>query len=245
MEFFLDPQMWMTLFTLTFLEIVLGVDNIVFISILAGKLPERQQPFARKLGLAAALITRLLLLASLTYIVKMEKPLFALMGHDVTGKDLVLILGGLFLLYKSMAEIRERLTGEEHDGESSSPTHRAPSFAGVIVQIMFMDIIFSLDSIITAVGMSQQLPVMMAAVILAVIVMMVAVEPISYFIKKYPTIKMLAIAFLVLIGGVLVLDGFGHHLDKKFIYFAIGFSMSVEILNISVANVQRRKGGAH
>jgi predicted tellurium resistance membrane protein TerC len=230
-----DPQTWISLVTLTLLEIVLGIDNIVFITILSGKLPEAQQPRARQLGLAAALITRLMLLASLSFIVKLTKPLFTVLEHAVTGRDLVLILGGLFLLYKSTVEIHEKVMHEED--MSGNPTDKTKgkksiSFTSVIIQIMFLDIIFSLDSVITAVGMVDNLYVMMAAVIIAVIIMLVAVNPISHFVNTYPTVKMLALSFLLLVGFTLIGEGFGAHIPKGYIYFAMFFSMAVEVLNI-------------
>jgi predicted tellurium resistance membrane protein TerC len=234
-----DPQTWISLVTLTLLEIVLGIDNIVFITILSGKLPVAQQPKARRLGLAAALITRLMLLASLSFIVKLTRPLFTVLSHEISGRDLVLILGGLFLLYKSTVEIHEKVTHEED--MSGNPTgtpkngKKAISFASVIVQIMFLDIIFSLDSVITAVGMVDNLYVMMAAVIIAVIIMLVAVNPISDLVNKYPTIKMLALSFLLLVGMALVGEGLALHIPKGYIYFAMFFSMSVEVLNIKMS----------
>jgi predicted tellurium resistance membrane protein TerC len=239
MEALMDPQIWISLVTLTFLEIVLGIDNIVFITILSGKLPLEQQARARKLGLAAALITRLMLLASLSWIVKLTKPWFTIMSHEISGRDLVLILGGLFLLYKSTVEIHEKVTHEEdmsgHPLGAPKLTKKAISFSSVIVQIMFLDIIFSLDSVITAVGMVDNLYVMMAAVIIAVLIMLVAVNPISDLVNKYPTIKMLALSFLLLVGMALVGEGLGLHIPKGYIYFAMFFSMSVEVLNIRMS----------
>ena len=238
-----DPQIWISLFTLTFLEIVLGIDNIVFISILAAKLPAAQQPRARKLGLAAALITRLMLLASLAWVVKLTAPLFTVFSQEISGRDLVLILGGLFLLYKSTVEIHEKVTHEEDmagvpTGEEKQK--KAVSFGGVIVQIMILDIIFSLDSVITAVGMVDNLYVMMTAVIIAVLVMLMAVNPISHFVNEYPTIKMLALSFLLLVGMALVGEGFDLHIPKGYIYFAMFFSMGVEVLNIRASRKKHR-----
>jgi predicted tellurium resistance membrane protein TerC len=235
MQALTDPQMWISLITLTLLEIVLGIDNIVFITILSGKLPEAQQPKARQLGLAAALITRLMLLASLSFIVKLTKPMFSLFDHAVTGRDLVLILGGLFLLYKSTVEIHEKVMKEEDMAGNPADKGKGKkgiSFTSVIIQIMFLDIIFSLDSVITAVGMVDNLYVMMAAVIIAVIIMLVAVNPISHFVNTYPTVKMLALSFLLLVGFTLIGEGFGAHIPKGYIYFAMFFSMAVEVLNI-------------
>lgn len=241
----MDPQTWISLVTLTLLEIVLGIDNIVFISILAGKLPAAQQPKARQLGLAAALITRLMLLASLAWIVKLTAPLFSVLNQEISGRDLVLILGGLFLLYKSTTEIHEKVTHEEDmSGKplKEGKAKKSIGFSSVIFQIMILDIIFSLDSVITAVGMVDNLYVMMAAVVLAVIVMLFAVNPISYFVNEYPTIKMLALSFLILVGVTLVGEGFGAHIPKGYIYFAMFFSMAVEVLNIRISNGRKKAG---
>jgi predicted tellurium resistance membrane protein TerC len=236
-----DPQTWISLLTLTLLEIVLGIDNIVFIAILAGKLPSAQQPNARRLGLAAALITRLLLLASLAWIVKLTHPLFAVAGRDISGRDLVLILGGLFLLYKSTTEIHEKMTHEEDiAGKAAKPGSKKGAFAAVIIQIMFLDIIFSLDSVITAVGMVDNLYVMMTAVVLAVILMLLAVNAISRFVTEYPTIKMLALSFLILVGVALIAEGLGVHIPKGYIYFSMFFSMAVESLNIRASKTRKR-----
>ena len=243
LEAFSDPQIWISLATLTFLEIVLGIDNIVFISILAGKLPPAQQPKARQIGLAAALVTRLLLLASLAWIIKLTAPLFTVLGQEISGRDLVLILGGLFLLYKSTVEIHEKVTHEEdmaghpQDGRTAK---RKVTFASVIGQIMILDIIFSLDSVITAVGMVDTLWVMVTAVIIAVGIMLFAVNPISHFVNAYPTVKMLALSFLMLVGFVLVGEGLDLHIPKGYIYFAMFFSLGVEILNIQVSKRKRK-----
>jgi predicted tellurium resistance membrane protein TerC len=242
-----EPQTWISLVTLTLLEIVLGIDNIVFISILSSKLPEAQQPKARQAGLAAALITRLMLLASLSWIAKLTKPLFDVYGHDISGRDLVLILGGLFLLYKSTVEIHEKVTHEEDMSGvplKEGKKKKKISFGSVIVQIMFLDIIFSLDSVITAVGMVDNLYVMMAAVVVAVLIMLIAVNPISNFVNKYPTVKMLALSFLLLVGMALVGEGFGQHIPKGYIYFAMFFSMSVEFLNIRASKGKKTAIGA-
>jgi len=225
-----DPQMWIALATLTFLEIVLGVDNIIFISILSGKLPPAQQPRARRLGLLGAMGTRILLLCSLAWIVKLTRPWFTLIGHEISGRDLILILGGLFLLGKSTYEIHDKLEGEE--GHASARV--AASFMSVIVQIMLLDIVFSLDSVITAVGMVDELWVMVTAVIAAVGLMMVAAEPIGVFVHRHPTVKMLALSFLLLIGLSLLLEGFDQHIPKGYIYFAMGFSVFVEMINLRV-----------
>ena len=216
--------------TLTFLEIVLGVDNIIFISILSGKLPPAQQPTARRLGLLLAMGTRILLLFSLSWVVKLTAPLFALWGHEISGRDLILILGGLFLLGKSTHEIHGRLEGEEEHGGGKA----ASSFGSVLIQIALLDIVFSLDSVITAVGMVDSVSVMIVAVIISLIIMMVAAEPISAFVHRHPTVKMLALSFLLLIGLSLLLEGFDHHIPKGYIYFAMGFSVFVEMINLRV-----------
>lgn len=222
------------LVTLTVLEIVLGIDNIIFISILAGKLPAHQQGRARSVGLLAAMITRILLLLSLTWMIRLTAPFFSLFGHPFSGRDLILLLGGLFLLAKATVEIHDRLEGEESHGTARV----AASFGGVIVQIMVLDIVFSLDSVITAIGMARALWVMVTAVVLAVGVMLVASGPISDFVGRHPTVRMLALSFLLLIGVSLVADGFGQHVPKGYIYFAMGFSVFVEMLNLRV----RRRG---
>jgi len=230
MDWISNPQIWIAFATLTFLEIVLGVDNIIFISILSGKLPAEQQARARRLGLLGAMVTRVLLLFSLAWISRLTTPLFSAIGHPVTGRDIILIGGGLFLLAKSTVEIHERLEGEEGHGSGRV----AASFASVIVQIMLLDIVFSLDSVITAVGMVDQVSVMIAAVITAVAIMMLAAEPISAFVHRHPTVKMLALSFLLLIGLSLLLEGFGQHIPKGYIYFAMGFSVFVEMINLRV-----------
>jgi predicted tellurium resistance membrane protein TerC len=224
----LNPELWIALATLTALEIVLGVDNIVFISILAGKLPAGIQGRARRVGLGAAMLMRIGLLLSLSWIIGLTAPLFAVFGRAFSGRDLVLIAGGLFLLAKSTFEIHDKLEGET----GRAATRVVPSFSGVIVQIMLLDIVFSLDSVITAVGMVNQVGVMIAAVMLAVGVMMVAAGPISEFVNRHPTVKMLALSFLLLIGLSLLVEGFGQHIAKGYIYFAMGFSVFVEMLNL-------------
>jgi len=228
MDWIADPQIWIALATLTFLEIVLGVDNIIFISILSGKLPVEQQPRARRLGLLGAMVTRVMLLFSLAWIIRLTAPWFTVLGQEISGRDLILILGGLFLLAKSTHEIHEKLEGEE--GHASSRV--AASFTSVIIQIMLLDIVFSLDSVITAVGMVDELWVMVAAVIMAVGIMMWSAEPISAFVHRHPTVKMLALSFLLLIGLSLLAEGFGHHIPKGYIYFAMGFSVFVESINL-------------
>jgi predicted tellurium resistance membrane protein TerC len=223
-----DPQVWIALGTLTFLEIVLGVDNIIFISILSGKLPPDQQAKARRLGLLAAMLMRIALLFSLAWIIRLTAPWFTIVGQEISGRDLILILGGLFLLGKATYEIHDKLEGEE--GHASKKV--AASFGSVILQIMLLDMVFSLDSVITAVGMADQLWVMVTAVIVAVGIMMLSAEAISDFVHKHPTVKMLALSFLLLIGLSLLLEGFDHHIPKGYIYFAMGFSVFVETLNL-------------
>jgi len=228
MDWMTDPQIWIALGTLTFLEIVLGVDNIIFISILSGKLPPQQQVTARRVGLLGAMLTRILLLFSLAWISKLTAPLFSLAGHAISGRDLILILGGLFLLGKSTFEIHDKLEGDE--GHASRKV--AASFSSVIVQIMLLDIVFSLDSVITAVGMVDEVWVMIAAVMLSVTLMLFSAEPISAFVHQHPTVKMLALSFLLLIGMSLLLEGFEQHIPKGYIYFAMGFSVFVEMINL-------------
>ena len=228
MEWLTDPQIWIALATLTFLEIVLGVDNVIFISILSGKLPVEQQPRARRLGLLGAMVTRVLLLFSLAWIIRLTEPWFTIIGQEISGRDLILLGGGLFLLAKSTYEIHDKLEGEE--GHASNRV--AASFASVIVQIMLLDIVFSLDSVITAVGMVDELWVMIAAVMISVGIMMASAEAISAFVHRHPTVKMLALSFLLLIGMSLILEGFDQHVRKGYIYFAMGFSVFVEMINL-------------
>ena len=234
MEFFQfdwisDPQIWVSLVTLTALEIVLGIDNLVFIAILANRLPEPQRPAARKVGLALALITRLLLLATLAWIVSLTAPFVTLGTFDLSWRDLILIGGGLFLLVKATKEIHVEVEGE---ADEKGPGRTGTTFAAVVTQIAIIDIIFSLDSVITAVGMVDTLWVMMVAVILAVIIMLVASTPLSNFIAAHPTVKMLALSFLILIGVVLIADGMHFHIPKGYVYFALFFSIAVESLNL-------------
>ena len=228
MDWLTDPEIWIALGTLTFLEIVLGVDNIIFISILSGKLPADQQPKARRLGLLGALFTRILLLFSLAWIIRLTQPLFTITGTQISGRDLILIFGGLFLIAKATYEIHDKLEGDEGHASRKVPA----SFTSVIVQIMLLDIVFSLDSVITAVGMVDELWVMVTAVIIAVGIMMVSAEQISAFVHRHPTIKMLALSFLLLIGLSLLLEGFNQHIPKGYIYFAMGFSVFVEMINL-------------
>lgn len=230
MEWITNPESLIALLTLTVLEIVLGIDNIIFISILSGKLPKEQQNKARLTGLALAMVMRILLLFSIVWIMKLTIPLFAILGQEISGRDLILIGGGLFLLAKSTFEIHDKLEGEEH----AKAGKVVKSFANVIVQIMILDIVFSLDSVITAVGMAKELGVMIAAVVIAVGVMMISAKSISDFVEKHPTIKMLALSFLLLIGVSLIAEGFEQHIPKGYIYFAMAFSVFVEMLNLKM-----------
>jgi len=230
MEWLSTPEAWIALGTLTALEIVLGIDNIVFISILAGKLPESQRKKARQLGLVLALVTRIGLLFSLTWIIKLTAPLFTVpvFGEEISGRDLILIGGGLFLLGKSTHEIHQKLEGEE--GHASARV--APSFASVIVQILLLDVVFSLDSVITAVGMVDELAIMITAVVVAIGFMLLFAGAISGFVDRHPTVKMLALSFLILIGVTLIAEGLDHHIPKGYIYFSMAFSVFVECLNL-------------
>jgi predicted tellurium resistance membrane protein TerC len=221
---------WVALFTLSVLEIVLGIDNVVFVSILAGKLPRDQRERARKLGMFLAMFIRIALLGAITWVMGLTATLFTLLGHDVTGRDLILIVGGLFLIAKSTHEIHLKLEGDEEHGEG----RKAASFGGVIFQILLLDIVFSLDSVITAVGMAEHLAVMIIAVVIAVIVMMAAARVVSDFVERHPTVKMLALSFLLLIGMSLIGEGWGQHIPKGYIYFAMGFSVFVEAINLRV-----------
>lgn len=242
MEFLSSPEAWISLLTLTVLEIVLGIDNIVFISILAGKLPQDQQKKARQLGLALAMITRVLLLMSLSWMMKLTTPLFNigewigitnaewLEKFAISGRDLILLVGGLFLIYKSTHEIHNKLEGE-HEGEGKTKAH---SFVGTIIQILILDIVFSLDSVITAVGMAEHIEIMIAAVIIAVLIMMISAGAISNFVNQHPTVKMLALSFLLLIGVSLLAEGLDQHIPKGYIYFAMAFSVLVEMLNLKM-----------
>jgi len=234
MEFFgvnlASGEVWVALLTLTLLEIVLGVDNVIFISILAGKLPKEQQAKARQIGLSLALITRILLLLGISWVAGLTKPMFTVLGHAVSGRDLILLIGGLFLIGKSTHEIHDKLEGAE--GESSQRV--APSFFSVITQILILDVVFSLDSVITAVGMVNEVPIMITAVVVALGFMLVFAGHISAFIDRHPTLKMLALSFLILIGVALVAESFHHKIPKGYIYFSMAFSIGVEILNIKL-----------
>jgi predicted tellurium resistance membrane protein TerC len=244
MEWLADPQAWIALATLTALEIVLGVDNIIFISILVGRLPVESRRRARVIGLALAMLTRILLLLTLAWIMGLTQPLFEVLGAAVSGRDIILVSGGLFLLWKSVHEIHNALEGEAgHEGGAA----RA-GFAAVIAQIAVIDIVFSLDSVITAVGMVDEVAVMITAIVLAVLVMMFAAKPIGDFVDRHPTIKMLALSFLILVGFALIAEGFNVHVPKAYIYFAMAFSVGVEMLNLRVrarrgAPVKLHKGG--
>jgi len=233
MEWISEPQAWIALVTLTVLELVLGIDNIVFIAILAGKLPEKEQKKARTVGLTLAMVARIALLFSISAIIRLTAPLFTVLGNEISGRDIILIAGGLFLLAKSTHEIHHRLEGES--GHASARV--APSFRSVIVQILLLDVVFSLDSVITAVGMADQLAIMVAAVVIAVAFMLVFSGPISSFVERHPTVKMLALAFLLLIGVGLIAEGLDHPIQKGYIYFAMAFSVFVEMLNLRLKKI--------
>lgn len=233
MDAFLTSGGILALVTLTFLEVILGVDNVIFISILSTKLPAAKQMKARRVGLLAAMLMRIVLLMSIAWITRLTSPLFTVFSQDISGRDLIMLGGGLFLLAKATVEIHDRLEGEEGQGAARV----APSFAAVIVQIMLLDIVFSLDSVITAVGMAEDLSIMITAVVLAVAIMMFSAEPISMFVNRHPTVKVLALSFLLLIGVSLMGDGLGMHIPKGYIYFAMGFSVFVEMINLRVRSV--------
>ena len=232
MNWIMDPSVWMALLTLSAIEIVLGVDNIVFIAILAGKLPEHQQSKGRTVGLILAMGTRILLLFSITLIMKLTQPLLVIFSFEISGRDIILIAGGLFLLVKSTLEIHSNLEGEEAHAQQHSGKHA--TFSSVVVQIMILDIVFSIDSVITAIGLAKQLGIMVAAIVIAIVVMIFLAEHISSFVDKHPTIKMLALSFLLLIGIALVAEGMDLHIPKGYIYFAMAFSVFVEILNMRI-----------
>lgn len=238
MEFLLDPQVWISLLTLTALEVVLGIDNLIFVAILAAKLPAEQQDRARRIGLGLALGMRLALLASLSWLVGLTEPVITVLGQAFSWRDLVLVLGGLFLAYKGTSEIHERMEG--NDGESPSGAVAVAGFGAVLVQIVLLDIVFSLDSVLTAVGMVDELWIMSTAVITSAVIMLVASGPLSRFVQRHPTVKMLALSFLLMIAMVLIADGFGVHIPKGYVYAAMGFSVMVETLNI-IANRRRKR----
>ncbi|AEC16449.1 TerC family protein [Gallibacterium anatis] len=239
LEWISSPEAWVALFTLTALEIVLGIDNIIFISILVGRLPAHQRQFGRILGLGLAMGTRILLLLSLAWIMRLTEPLFSVSGYEISGRDLILLLGGLFLLVKSTLEIH-------HNMEESASTEEKPvktvNFIGVLIQIALLDIVFSLDSVITAVGMANDVEVMILAIILAVGVMMIAAKPIGDFVEEHPTLKILALSFLILIGVSLIGEGLSFHIPKGYIYFAMGFSVCVEMINLRMRKHLSQKG---
>ena len=238
-EFLLDPQIWMALLTLTVLEIVLGIDNLVFLAIVSGRLPEHQQNRARRIGLSAALLLRVGLLTTLSWITQATKPIFTVAEFAVSWRDVVLGVGGLYLIYKGVMEIHEAVEG------AGDHTPKPPaSFASVITQIMILDLVFSLDSIITAVGMTTNLPVMIIAIVIAILIMMFAAGAVSGFINKHPTVKMLALAFLILVGTALVADAAHFHIPREYLYFAIAFSIGVESLNLWMRTRQERRDAA-
>ncbi|TSA34941.1 MAG: TerC family protein [Verrucomicrobiaceae bacterium] len=241
MDWIMNPELWIAFLTLCALEIVLGIDNVIFISILAGKLPSHQQDKARVIGLGLAMIMRILLLLTISWMAGLTNPWITVFGHGLSGRDLILVVGGLFLVAKSTSEIHGKLEGEEGHG----PGAAAASFAAVLIQIMLLDIVFSLDSVITAVGMVNNIPVMIGAVVISVIFMMFFSGPISRFVEAHPTIKMLALSFLLLIGVTLIADGFGQHVSKGYIYFAMGFSVFVEMLNLKLIKKSQKPVHLH
>ena len=234
MEIFLDPSIWAAFLTLTVLEIVLGIDNIIFISILTNRLPEHQRARGRYIGLAAAMCTRILLLFSLAWMMSLTEDLFSVLGNDISARDLILLLGGAFLMAKATREVHNSLEGNEPGKQGAV----LPSFAGVMAQIAVIDIVFSLDSVITAVGLVQHVEIMVAAIVIAVAIMMLASGPISDFVESHPTVKMLALSFLILIGLTLVGEGLDFHTPKGYIYFAMAFSFGVELLNLRMRKVK-------
>ncbi|HTN31924.1 MAG TPA: TerC family protein [Pseudomonas sp.] len=240
MEWLTNPEIWVAFLTLTALEIVLGIDNIIFISILVSRLPKAQQPKARFYGLALAMGTRILLLLSIAWVMRLTNDLFTVMGEGVSGRDLILFFGGLFLLFKSTLEIWHSVEGEEESHEGGGGAAKA-GFMSIILQIAVIDIIFSLDSVITAVGLVEHVPVMVAAIVIAVLVMMLAAGTISEFIDKHPTLKILALSFLIVVGTLLIAEAFDVHVPKGYVYFAMAFSLGVEALNIRMRRAMRRK----
>ncbi|MBS6051110.1 MAG: TerC family protein [Haemophilus haemolyticus] len=235
-EWITDPEAWVSLATLAALEIVLGIDNIIFISILVGRLPERQRQSGRIVGLGLAMLTRILLLMSLAWMMKLTAPLFTVFNQEISGRDLILLIGGLFLIIKSSGEIKEAINHQEHH---ESESKNKVSYLGVLIQIAVLDIVFSLDSVITAVGMASHLPVMIFAIIIAVGVMMFAAKPIGDFVDTHPTLKILALAFLVLVGISLIAESLDIHIPKGYIYFAMGFSVVVEMINIRMRRLMK------
>jgi predicted tellurium resistance membrane protein TerC len=237
MAWLADPNAWIAFLTLVLLELVLGVDNVIFISILAGKLPPHEQARARTTGIMLAIGTRILLLLSLSWIIGLTEPLFSVLSYPISGRDLILIIGGLFLIGKSTHEIHEKLEGEEEHVSSSGQKKSGPSFVSVIIQILLLDVVFSLDSVITAVGMVDQLAVMIAAVIVSACAMVFLAGTISNFVNRHPTVKMLALSFLLLIGFTLIVEGLHQHIPKGYIYFAMAFSVFVEMLNLRLKKI--------
>jgi predicted tellurium resistance membrane protein TerC len=249
MEFFgfdwiSDPSIWLSLVTLAGLEIVLGIDNLVFIAILTNRLPPERRPAARKAGMAMALVTRLMLLGALAWLVQLTRPLFMVAGLGLSWRDLILIAGGVFLLVKATHEIHNEVEGEEGKDDANAPPAAAPAFAAIVSQIAVIDIIFSLDSVITAVGMADQLWVMVLAIVIAMAIMLAASTPLAEFVSSHPTVKMLALSFLLMIGVVLVADGLHFHIPKGYLYFSLAFSIAVEALNHVVRGRRRRRAGA-
>jgi len=231
MEWLSDPQVWVALATLTALEIVLGIDNIIFISILVGRLPPEKRDLARRLGLGLAMGTRILLLFSLAWVMGLKDPMFTIFGEEISGRDLILLFGGLFLLWKSVSEISNSLEGEEEAGQTTS---KAATFGAILAQIAIIDIVFSLDSVITAVGLVDHVSVMVIAIVISVMIMMVAAKPIGEFVDAHPTIKILALSFLIMVGMVLVAESVDFHVPKGYLYFAMAFSIGVELINIKM-----------
>ena len=229
MDWIADPQAWIALLTLTFLETVLGIDNIVFVSIMTGRLPKEQQARARRIGLTLAMVMRIALLFTITLIMQLEQPWISPFGHDLSGRDLILLVGGLFLMWKSVTEIHHKLEGAADEKQAGGP---AVTFGGVLVQIALLDLVFSLDSVITAVGMVPQVSIMVIAVLISVGIMIVFVNPICAFVERHPTVKMLALSFLLLIGFTLVGESWELKIPKGYVYFAMGFAIFVEVLNL-------------
>ncbi|MEL7936562.1 MULTISPECIES: TerC family protein [Pseudomonas] len=241
MEWLTNPEIWVALLTLTALEIVLGIDNIIMISILVGRMPKAMQARTRLFGLALAMVTRILLLLSITWVMRLTADLFSVLGQGISGRDLILFCGGLFLLWKSSSEIYHGLEGEDETDQQPDPKSLLGGFLGTIVQIAIIDIVFSLDSVITAVGMVSNVPVMVAAIVVAVLVMMLASGAISAFIDQHPSLKMLALSFLIVVGTVLIAEAFEVHVPKGYVYFAMAFSLAVEALNIRMRTARGRK----
>ncbi|HMT91666.1 TerC family protein [uncultured Thiothrix sp.] len=244
MELLLDINVWSAFLTLTILEIVLGIDNIIFLTLMVNRLPPEQRALARKLGLFGAMFSRILLLLSIAWVAKLVEPLFVIMGHAVSGRDLVLLFGGLFLIYKAVTEIHGSLEGGVEEGQGAIKKG-ASTFIGVIAQIAVIDIVFSLDSVITAIGLADQVVVMVAAIVVAILVMMFAAGPIGDFVEAHPTVKMLALTFLVLVGVVLVAEGTGHEVPKGYLYFAMAFSFGVEMLNMKMRKNSKKVVDLH